>query len=147
MTSLTTEQEQFGIKNFINKMQKDFEKWNIEKQKIHYKNESKLYHEREIWWCSLGVNVGFEQDGDGIEYQRPVLLFKSFSKNTCLIFPLTTSLTKHKMRMKIGMVDDKEASVILSQPRLIDNMRLVEKVGYLDKVTFENIRKTIKDML
>jgi hypothetical protein len=33
-----------------------------------------FYHKREIWWCSLGVNVGFEQDGTGTNYDRPVLV-------------------------------------------------------------------------
>jgi mRNA-degrading endonuclease toxin of MazEF toxin-antitoxin module len=128
-------------------MQKNFDKWNEIKKDIHLKNESKLYHAREIWWCSLGVNVGFEQDGDGKEYQRPVLVFKGFSANTCLIFPLTTSAEKHKMRISIGTVDGKEASIILSQPRIIDTKRLVEKVEFLDKEIFEIIRKAVKELL
>ena len=102
---------------------------------------------REIWWCSLGLNIGSEQDGDGEEYQRPVLIFKGFSRNTCLVFPLTTSTHKHKMRVSIGIVDNKKASVIISQQRLIDAKRLVERIEFLDKKIFEQIRKTVKDML
>jgi len=128
-------------------MQKDFDKWNKRKIDIHNINKSKLYHTRQIWWCSLGVNVGFEQDGDGKEYQRPVLIYKGFSKDTCLIFPLTTSESKHKMRVPIGKIEDKNASVIISQPRLIDTKRLVEKVGFLDKQIFEIIRKAVRDTL
>lgn len=128
-------------------MKKDFDKWNEIKKDIHYKNERRFYHPREICWCSLGVNVGFEQDGDGKEYQRPVLIFKGFSRNTCLIFPLTTSVKKHKMRIPVGMVDGKEASVIISQPKLIDTKRLVERIDFLDKEIFENIRKAVKDLL
>ena len=93
------------------------------------------------------MNVGFEQDGEGKEYQRPVLIFKGFSKDTCLIFPLTTSISKHKMRIPVGIVDKNEASVIISQPKLIDTKRLVEKVGFLDKEIFETIRKAVKDIL
>ncbi|MBU2219125.1 hypothetical protein KKG15_01365 [Patescibacteria group bacterium] len=41
--------------------EKDFDAWNIQKKKIHSRDEKILFHEREIWWCSLGVNIGFEQ--------------------------------------------------------------------------------------
>ena len=50
-------------------MKKDFDNWNKEKKKINYKNTNRFYHAREIWWCSLGVNVGFEQDGTNADYQ------------------------------------------------------------------------------
>jgi hypothetical protein len=43
-------------------IQKDFDAWNTNKKIIHTKHTNKLYHKQEIWWCSLGVNVGFEQD-------------------------------------------------------------------------------------
>ena len=65
-------------------MQKDFDKWNLEKKSIHSNQEFPFYNEREIWWCSLGVNVGFEQDGTGQKFDRPVLVIKGFNKNTFL---------------------------------------------------------------
>ena len=43
-------------------MKKDFDSWN-EKKKILNNNDVSFYHEREVWWCSLGVNVGYEQNG------------------------------------------------------------------------------------
>lgn len=53
-------------------MKKYFDAWNSKKKEIHGKSEAAFYHEREVWWCSLGVNVGYEQDGSDIEYSRPV---------------------------------------------------------------------------
>ena len=47
-------------------MTKDFKKWHKIKENIHEKAGSALFQERELWWCSLGVNVGFEQDGTGV---------------------------------------------------------------------------------
>ena len=46
-------------------MKKDFDDWNKNKKVINDDNENKLYHTRELWWCSLGLNVGSEQDGTG----------------------------------------------------------------------------------
>lgn len=128
-------------------MKKDFDSWNENKKQIQEKSESKLYHEREIWWCALGVNVGFEQDGSGATFQRPVLILKGFSRNICLVIPLTTSLKKHYLRVSVGTVDGKQASALLSQPRVIDTQRLVNKIGFLDKEIFSRIRKAAKDLL
>lgn len=46
-------------------MTKDFDKWNTVKKGVDRNGLPKLYHTREIWWCSLGVNIGFEQNGGG----------------------------------------------------------------------------------
>ncbi|OGM91094.1 hypothetical protein A2755_00025 [Candidatus Wolfebacteria bacterium RIFCSPHIGHO2_01_FULL_48_22] len=128
-------------------MNKDFDTWNDEKKKVHGQGMGKLYCAREIWWCSLGVNVGFEQDGTGKESQRPVLIMRGFSKQVCLIVPLTTSTKKNPYHVAIGNVDGQQASVIISQLRLIDTKRLVNKVAVLDAIVFETIRKSAKALL
>ncbi|WP_439372678.1 type II toxin-antitoxin system PemK/MazF family toxin [Bradyrhizobium sp. DASA03120] len=102
---------------------------------------------RELWWCSLGVNIGFEQDGSGKKYDRPVLILRGFSKETCLVIPLTTSVQQHPLRPSIGIVGGKEAHALLSQMRIIDSKRLIRKIGFLDKEIFETMRKAAKDLL
>ncbi len=128
-------------------MKKDFDGWNEKKKNIENKQKSPFCHERELWWCALGINVGFEQDGSDIEYRRPILILKGLSKQTCLIIPLTKSTHIHKLRPAIGLVEDKEACVLLSQMKVIDTKRLVRKIGNLSKEKFEDIRKTVKEML
>ena len=128
-------------------MEKNFIQWNDKKIQIHENELGKLYHAREVWWCSLGVNIGFEQDGSGEGYQRPALILKGLSKNTCLVIPLTTSSEKHPLRIPVGMVEGREASAIISQMRVVDTKRLVNKVGFIDKEVFERIRKAVKDIL
>ena len=126
---------------------KNFDEWNKKKKMIHNNNDVKLYHTRELWWASLGVNIGSEQDGSGENYDRPILILKGLSKETCIVLPLTSSLEKHKMRIPIKKVQGKEASVLISQIRVIDTKRLIYKIGFLDKNIFDNIRKIIKDLL
>ena len=128
-------------------MKKDFDKWNKKKKEIHENEFGKLYHAREVWWCSLGTNIGFEQDGNETEHQRPVLVLKGLSKNTCLVIPLTTSSHEHPMRIPAGKIEGKEALAIISQMRVIDTKRFVNKVGFINKNIFETIRKAAKDML
>ncbi|MFA6463653.1 MAG: type II toxin-antitoxin system PemK/MazF family toxin [Candidatus Paceibacterota bacterium] len=128
-------------------MDKDFENWNIEKKNIHAVSMNKYYHPRDIWWCALGVNIGFEQDGKDKDFQRPVLIVKGLSRETCLIVPLTTSPQKHKYRKTIGSVTGKTSSAVLSQIKVIDTKRLINKIAVLDQQSFETIRKSIKNLL
>ncbi|KKW10937.1 MAG: 2,4-dihydroxyhept-2-ene-1,7-dioic acid aldolase [Parcubacteria group bacterium GW2011_GWA2_49_9] len=128
-------------------MKKDFDAWNNNKKRIHADNENKLYHEREVWWCALGVNIGFEQDGTGIESDRPVLILKGFSSQVCLVVPLTTSKKKNPYHVSLGTIEDKIAFAIISQIRLIDTKRLINKIGFVDQVLFANVRKAVKGFL
>lgn len=126
---------------------KDFDKWNSEKKNLHENGENKFYHPRDIWWCSLGLNIGFEQDGKDKYFQRPVLIIKGLGKETCLVLPLTTSSKTHKYRVPIGSVTGKESKAILSQMKVIDTKRFVNKIAVLDEKTFEIIRKSVRDFL
>lgn len=129
-------------------MKKDFDKWNKRKKYINGQADYlPLYHQREIRWCRLGVNIGFEQDGTGEEYSRPVLIMKGFSRQVCLIIPLTTSAKKNRYNIPIGEVAGRQAAAIISQLRLIDTKRLDQQIATLDKEIFETIRKTVKDLL
>jgi hypothetical protein len=45
------------------RMAKDFDRWNEKKKALNREQEPVYYHEGEIWWAHLGVNIGFEIDG------------------------------------------------------------------------------------
>lgn len=131
----------------MNKFPKNFDGWNEIKKAIHLDESTKFYHAREVWWCSLGINVGFEQDGTGDEYRRPVLILKGLSRQTCLVIPLTASTHIHRLRQSVGLVGGQEAKALLSQMRVIDTKRFVRKIGYIKHDAFELIRRAVKDML
>lgn len=129
-------------------MEKDFDTWNEEKKKTNANEEYlPLYNEREIRWCRLGVNVGFEQDGTGTSFSRPVLILKGFSRRVCLVIPLTTSKKRNRYYISLGTVQERKAAAIISQIRLIDTRRLDQHIATLDTEIFERIRKTVKAML
>ncbi|MFA6314850.1 MAG: type II toxin-antitoxin system PemK/MazF family toxin [Candidatus Paceibacterota bacterium] len=124
---------------------KDFDKWNSKKKKAELE-EKRLYTTREIWWCRLGVNIGFEQDGSGEEFLRPCVIIREFGPRICMVIPLTSSPNKHHLRIPVGLVDTKHASALLSQIRSIDTRRHVEKIGFLDKEKFEELRKNARNL-
>ena len=128
-------------------MKKDFDAWNEKKKKIHNESSGPFSHKREVWWCSLGVNVGFEQDGTGENYERPVLILRGFNEYVSLVLPLTSSTKKNKYHVLVGEIQGRKAFAIISQIRFIDSKRLINKVGVVNKEIFENIRKIVKDLL
>lgn len=126
-------------------MHKDFDKWNAEKKRANAE-QPRLYTVREVWWCRIGINVGSEQDGSGKLFLRPVVIVRGFGANTCMVIPLTTSTQHHPLRVPVGKIQDKTAKAILSQIRVIDTRRLVEKIGFLDKKIFTQLRKTVRTL-
>ncbi|MBP9697943.1 MAG: type II toxin-antitoxin system PemK/MazF family toxin [Candidatus Moranbacteria bacterium] len=128
-------------------MEKDFDGWNERKKKVNNKRVAPYFEIREVWWCSLGLNVGFEQDGTSNLYRRPVLVLKKWSSDTCLILPVTSSLSRHPYRISIGTIGGRASYVIVSQAKTIDARRFGEKITTLDSEHFEYVRKTTRESL
>ncbi len=128
-------------------MLKNFDEWNKFKKHVDVDERHKPYQERDIWWCSLGTNIGFEEDGTGIDYRRPVLILKGFSEQTCIVVPLSTSLKKNPYYIEIGEIEGRKASAIISQVRLVDTKRLSLKIDVLSRKKFNIIRQAIKEYL
>ena len=126
-------------------MHKNFDGWNSEKKRAHAESP-RLYTVREIWWCRLGVNVGSEQDGNGNLFLHPIVIVRAFGPEVFLVIPLTTSLRRHSLRVPVGRVQEKEASALLSQMRVIDTRRLIEKIGFLDRHIFTTLRKAVREL-
>lgn len=128
-------------------MQKNFRKWNNKKEFINNHEQRPFFHEREIWFCYLGANVGFEQDGQGDEFQRPVVIIKKFNNEICWAIPL--SKTKRRGKYYFVFPFDKETTsvAIMSQIRLIDTERLSRKIGDINRENFSNLIEKLKALL
>ncbi|MGC9599110.1 MAG: type II toxin-antitoxin system PemK/MazF family toxin [Minisyncoccia bacterium] len=101
-------------------------------------SSQKLFKEGEIWWCSIGMNIGVEIYGKGKRFTRPVLVFKKFSANSFLGIPLTTQQKTGSWYVPIQH-GEKKRMAILSQIRIFDAKRLTQKVGMLSMGNFQKI--------
>lgn len=134
-------------------MNKDFQKWHSQKALLHNDKERPFFHEREVWFVSLGENIGFEQDGSGEQFLRPVLVLRKFNNEVFWGLPLTRTLKKGKyyfpisLVVKDGLSDERPCVVILSQIRLIDAKRLQYKAGTVKEEEFVEIKKALKALL
>jgi len=122
---------------------KEFDAWNrIKKATDTAPGKTRPYfHDGEIWWVRLGVNVSYETDGKSREFTRPVIVPRKYNQYSFLAAPLTTTQRPSPYRLPIGMVEGKPASATLSQLRNIDSKRLVRKIGRLEGDTLDAIRK------
>jgi len=129
-------------------MQKDFQKWHGEKSVIHHDKKRPFFHLREVWFCSLGANVGFEQDGGGKRYLRPVLILRKFNNEVLWVLPFTKHKKKGKYYISIKVSNSELLStVILSQIRLIDAKRLQYKIGDVSEKDFFETKKRLQALL
>ena len=128
-------------------MEKNFDGWNDKKKDLERTQGPVFYHAREVWWCSLGINIGFEQDGTGENFDRPVVILKGFNSNVFFGVALTGKHKSGKYYFPLGKIGDRNASAVLSQVRLIDTKRLVRKIETLDEQRFNLLTYAIKKAL
>jgi mRNA interferase MazF len=124
----------------------NFDLWNKQKQEINSSSKNKFVNEGDVWWCVLGMNIGYEQNGKHKNFKRPVLIIKKFSNNVSLVIPLTTSSKDHRFRYLLNNTKIKKSKIIISQMKTIDNKRLNQKITRLDKLEINKIRKTIRKL-
>ena len=48
-------------------MKRNYVAWYKLKAEIEHKREAPEFSERDVWWCSIGANIGFEEDGKSLE--------------------------------------------------------------------------------
>jgi mRNA interferase MazF len=111
---------------------------------VNSKDTIPLFREGEIWWCSVGVNIGREIFGKGINFTRPVIVFKKMDKDSFLAIPLTTKIKNGSWYVEI-FYNGVERRAILSQARVLDGKRLTEKMGTLSNKNFRNLKKSFLD--
>jgi mRNA interferase MazF len=126
-------------------MDKDFNAWNTVKQRVQT-HQPPLFSEGQVWWCSIGVNVGDEQDGKGASFMRPVLVLRKFNRNVFIGVPLSTKQKDNRFYSKI-VFNDVEQSVLLSQIRLMDARRFGKIMGKLTSDEVKRIKAEIQQLI
>ena len=103
-----------------------------------------LFKERDIWWVSVGVNVGFEEDGKNGNFVRPVLVVKKFNRELFLGIPMSTKLKDNKYYVPV-IVKNETVSVMTSQIRVFSSKRIWNKLSELDEGDFFRVLEEVSD--
>lgn len=121
-------------------MSKDYVKWHELKCLVHEAENRVFCKPREVWWVCLGHNIGFEQDGKGDNFERPVVIIKPFNTHLFFGIPLTSKDKTGKYYFPLEY-NGMKSLAILSQARIFSNKRLLNKVGVIPIEMFNSLRK------
>lgn len=127
-------------------MKKNFQQWHTKKEILHKEKARPFFHESEVWFCALGANVGFEQDGGGNDFLRPIIVVKKFNNEVFWGLPLTKKQKNGAYYFSFAL-EGEISTAILSQIRLIDGKRLHYKIGKMTDADFVEIRKRLMRLL
>jgi len=127
-------------------MSKKFSEWNELKIQLHNNKKEQYFKERDIFWVSIGVNIGFEQDGKGEIFSRPVLIVKKYGKNIFFGIPLSTQLKEGSFFFDFEL-DGQKSSALLVQARIYDAKRLENKIEKLSVEDFKRLKIKLGELL
>ncbi len=121
--------------------------WIKLKTKIHLSEKMRYPKERQIWWASLGQNVGVEINGKHEKFERPVLVVKRYNFDGMLILPITSKT--HKGRPFFNFIDSqwRNNTAILSQAQSISVKRFLRSMCKMSSDDFVKIKQRLKDFL
>lgn len=123
-------------------MEDNFLNWHELKSTINSKENKVLFQEQEIWWCSVGRNIGEEENGKNTLFERPVLVLRKFSHQTFLGIPLS-SRKKSGRYYFIFFFAGKSQTALLSQLRIFSAKRLNRKMGKLGDGLFDSVKEVV----
>lgn len=126
---------------------KDFVSWTIVKMRLEEGVDPPYFYEREIWWASIGHNIGYEEDGKGTEFGRPIVVLCKFNQHLFWGIPLTTVERHGKYYKYFPYSSERNSTALLSQLKAYDSKRLVNKWGVMNELDFEDMKKRIIKIL
>lgn len=119
---------------------KSIQEWCRLKIVLWSKDSKAIFKQGDIWWCSLGVNIGEEMFGKGVKFSRPVLVFRKFTSNSFLGLPLTKQEKKGSWYVEITIHGERNW-VILNQARVLDKKRFTTRISVLDDKDFKKVKE------
>ncbi len=121
----------------------NYDEWNNIKKKISNKEQQILFKEGEVWWMSLGLNIGEEMYGKDHNFSRPVIVLKKLTSKTCIVLPLSTKQKQGTWYFNL-ILQNKIQTISLHQIRFVSVKRFIKKVAQIPEFDFDLIRKAVE---
>lgn len=104
-----------------------------------------VINQYEVYLVDLDPTKGHE-----IQKIRPCVVISPNEMNheigTVIVAPMTTKSHKYPTRVELTF-DSKKGWIVLDQIRTIDKMRLVKKIGVIEKKEIQKVKQIIQEML
>lgn len=116
------------------------------KEKLHDTNHKAPYvNEGDIWWFSVGENVGSEMNGKSDIFTRPAIIYKKLAHGFYLVIPTTSQQKNGSWYIPIRH-QGKEMRACLHQIRTVDYRRLWSKMGRMDDQDRKAVQRGFKQL-
>lgn len=110
----------------------EYDNWNTVKKRIaDSDHKAPYFKEGDIWWVSIGYNIGYETYGKGKDFARPVLIIRKFNKYLFIGVPLSSIIKENPFYIPIKY-NNKTDSALISQVRSFSSQRLLFKHAEID---------------
>ena len=122
---------------------KNFDGWNIAKKSLEGKSRLPDFQSRQVWWCSLGVNIGYEEDGKNDNFERPVLILRKFNKELFYGVPLSSQIKEGDFYYNLPDWNQQKGQVLLSQVRVMSAKRLLRYMYRLTPSIVDDVNEKV----
>ena len=127
--------------------QDKFDKWNKLKKQLHLKKEIIEFYQGNIYFISIGKNIGYETLGKKELFLRPVLVYKKLSKSTFVGIPLTSKVKNGSYYFSFNYKKDVTSTAMLNQMRVFDIRRSKYLSGKINRNTYKNLEKKVNEFM
>jgi len=125
---------------------KEFNEWNEVKKLIDNRKNIINVKEREVYWASIGENIGSEQNGKGSAFSRPILIVRKLNRNLFFGVPLSTKNKEGSFFYNFHL-NEEQSNALLVQAKVFDVKRLDNKIGVVNRNDFDILRLKLKELL
>jgi len=123
-------------------MEKDFDRWNEIKKQLADNAPSPLAFPKdgEVWMCTLGNNLGREQNGGLRDFSRPVLVVKKFNNEIFWVVPLSTKQKSLDFYFNYNDPNGAPVAAVLAQLRLVSINRFRRDIYVIPATLLRAVR-------
>jgi mRNA-degrading endonuclease toxin of MazEF toxin-antitoxin module len=127
----------------------DFDDWNRLKKSLESNIEgpNRFLKEGEAWMSLVGKNIGWEQNGTGIRFSRPVLILRVFNNHMFWAVPLSSRQKSLDFYFNFTDPLNQRVSAILAQMKLMSVKRLERKMYTLPQNCLLEIKDRLKKLI
>ena len=127
--------------------QDEFDKWNKIKKQLDTKQKLIEFYQGNIYFMSIGKNIGYESLGKRELFLRPVLVYKKLSKSTFIGIPLTSKIKEGSYYFSFNYKKDIVSTAMLNQMRVFDIRRSEYLSGKINKNIFKELENKINKFM
>ena len=124
-----------------------YDEWNNLKKMLNTKKEIITFYQGNIYFMSIGKNIGHESYGKNDMFLRPVLVYRKLSKTTFIGIPLTSSKKEGSYYFSFNYKQATTSTAMLNQMRTFDIRRSEYLSGKINNNTYINLEKKVKEFM